>query len=325
MPGRRSCCEDFVDHPRPTPSRLLVKTSSTRCSSPARPAPSSGSRRKSAPPSTPPARSGSSSRTICSTARTALRGLLRHGRAAGHRRPPRLRRAGRRRFLPAPPLRRRCRPGLRLHRPLPQTLRRGRDESTVWAPSLSTLVFAAKEYKECKEDIDAAFIVRDRMFLSKEGRLGAIINRTQLTKTTLEKWRLSNLLSTHIIHECADLGLGVLDGALVETAAYSLASKSPGLPSFFFRLGTSENRESDLLAVVKSPTTTREGQVFAADCSLFSALPASRIAYWTTPTIRRILAAFPRLEGNYATARQGTITSDNFDFYVSTQKWRPTL
>ena len=105
------------------------------------------------------------------------------------------------------------------------------------APSLSTLGFAAKEYQECKEDIDAAFIVRDRMFLSKEGRLGAIINRTQLTKTTLEKWRLSNLLSTHIIHECADLGLGVLDGALVETAAYSLASKSPGLPSFFFVLG----------------------------------------------------------------------------------------
>ena len=67
------------------------------------------------------------------------RTVLASGRAADLRRARSLRRAGRkRRRIPAPPLRRRRRAGLRLHRPLPQTLRRGGDESAVWAPLLSS-------------------------------------------------------------------------------------------------------------------------------------------------------------------------------------------
>jgi len=181
-------------------------------------------------------------------------------------------------------------------------------------PSLNTTSFMALGYPSCKEDIDAAFIARNRAVLGSDGRLGAIVNRTQLTKTTLEDWRRTNLLGQHFVQECADLGLGVLDAALVETAAYILARRPEEFPSLFFRLGRSADRQRDLLWSVSNHGVESEHQTFVALCSLFKAIPAARVSYWITPTLRRILATFPKLEGNYATARQGTITADNFRF-----------
>ena len=78
-------------------------------------------------------------------------------------------------------------------------------------------------YIDSKTDIGMAFISRFSMNISEKGRLGAITNRVFIANDSLEKWRSEYLLGQHSrLAIFLDLGYGVLDDALVETAAYIL-------------------------------------------------------------------------------------------------------
>jgi len=182
------------------------------------------------------------------------------------------------------------------------------------APATPTLTFMGDNYEECKEDIDAAMVSRGLQLLRPNGKLGAIVNRTQFSKSTLEQWREECLIGDWCISECADFGLGVLDGALVETAAYTLSAGHNIRPSVFFRLSSSLDRGTDLCAsisaIVGEDDATRECPSVVMPRS-FSNLPASRIAYWLTPSLRETYNTQLGFEGNFGAARQGTITSDN--------------
>jgi hypothetical protein len=81
-------------------------------------------------------------------------------------------------------------------------------------------------YPRTKNDIYAAFVERGIELLSTRGRLGAITSRTGFFLTSFQKWREDIILSSAPPLVFADLGHGVLDSAMVETAAYCLEARA---------------------------------------------------------------------------------------------------
>jgi hypothetical protein len=83
-----------------------------------------------------------------------------------------------------------------------------------------------KSYPRTKNDVYAAFVERGIELLSARGRLGAITSRSGFFLSSFRKWREEILIKTAPPVVFADLGYGVLDSAMVETAAYCLEVRS---------------------------------------------------------------------------------------------------
>lgn len=79
-----------------------------------------------------------------------------------------------------------------------------------------------KAYPRTKNDVYAAFVERGIELLVPHGMLGAITSRTGFFLSSFQKWREEIILDTAPPLVFADLGQGVLDGAMVEVAAYAL-------------------------------------------------------------------------------------------------------
>ncbi len=79
-----------------------------------------------------------------------------------------------------------------------------------------------KAYPRTKNDVYAAFVERGIELLCTRGRLGAITSRTGFFLPRFRKWREEIVLAKAPPVAVADLGVGVLDSAMVETAAYCL-------------------------------------------------------------------------------------------------------
>jgi hypothetical protein len=83
-------------------------------------------------------------------------------------------------------------------------------------------VYIERAYPRTKNDVYAAFVERGLRLLGHGGRLGAITSRTGFFLSSFQKWREEILLKEAQPTVFADLGYGVLDTAMVETAAYCL-------------------------------------------------------------------------------------------------------
>jgi hypothetical protein len=79
-----------------------------------------------------------------------------------------------------------------------------------------------KNYPRTKNDVYAAFVERGLNWLHPGGLLGAITSRTGFFLSSFRKWREEIVLGEARPTVVADLGQGVLDTAMVETAAYAL-------------------------------------------------------------------------------------------------------
>jgi hypothetical protein len=77
-------------------------------------------------------------------------------------------------------------------------------------------------YPRTKNDVYAAFVERGIELLAPRGRVGAITSRTGFFLSSFQEWREEVLLKKAPPAVVADLGYGVLDSAMVETAAYCL-------------------------------------------------------------------------------------------------------
>jgi hypothetical protein len=88
------------------------------------------------------------------------------------------------------------------------------------APSLWSKDYIITNYPRTKNDLYAAFVERGLELLHPGGMLGAITSRTGFFLKTFQQWREEILLKESELTVMADLGYGVLDTAMVETAAY---------------------------------------------------------------------------------------------------------
>ena len=98
------------------------------------------------------------------------------------------------------------------------------------AASLAAKAEFEKTYPRTKNDVYAAFVERGIQLLHSNGLLGAITSRTGFFLSTFQRWRREVLLKGAPPVVVADLGSGVLDGAMVEVAAYCL-EKAPEVAS----------------------------------------------------------------------------------------------
>lgn len=90
------------------------------------------------------------------------------------------------------------------------------------APSLGSKEYIVANYPRTKNDLYAAFVERGLELLHPGGMLGAITSRTGFFLKSFQQWREEILLKEAQLTVMADLGYGVLDTAMVETAAYVL-------------------------------------------------------------------------------------------------------
>jgi hypothetical protein len=102
---------------------------------------------------------------------------------------------------------------------------RKRYDVALMNPPFGEEVKASKDYiisnyPRTKNDVYAAFVERWLTKLIEGGRLGAITSRTGFFLASFQKWREQILLREFQPIVMADFGNGVLDGAMVETAAY---------------------------------------------------------------------------------------------------------
>lgn len=88
------------------------------------------------------------------------------------------------------------------------------------APSIGSKEYIMKNYPRTKNDLYAAFVERGLDLLVPGGYLGAISSRTGFFLKSFQAWREEILLKEAQMIALADLGYGVLDTAMVETAAY---------------------------------------------------------------------------------------------------------
>jgi len=99
------------------------------------------------------------------------------------------------------------------------------------AASINSKDYIKENYPRTKNDLYAAFVERGLELLRPGGLLGAITSRTGFFLKSFQKLREEILLEESQFIAMADLGYGVLDTAMVETAAYVLQKEG----SFEFR------------------------------------------------------------------------------------------
>jgi hypothetical protein len=182
-------------------------------------------------------------------------------------------------------------------------------------PSLKAKALVDKAYPRTKQDVYAAFIEMGLSRQTNQGRLGAITSRTGFFLSSFQRWREELLLSAAFPLVVADLGYGVLDAALVETAAYCLEVGHPRIESTFLRLLQATDKGTSLLSAVSTLAGgSRPDTVFVLSALDFKQVPGSPFAYWVSDRVRRLFRELPPLEGDGRTVKQGLVTGDNFRF-----------
>ena len=94
------------------------------------------------------------------------------------------------------------------------------------ALSTGTKSRLSKAFPDSKNDLLAIFVERGLEFLPRYGRIGVISSRTCFFLTKFKKWRENVVLEGNRPDVMADMGLGVMDDAMVEAAAYVLEKEA---------------------------------------------------------------------------------------------------
>lgn len=172
-----------------------------------------------------------------------------------------------------------------------------------------------KAYPRTKNDIYAAFVDRGVELLAPHGRVGAITSRTGFFLSSFAAWR-DGLLKESPPVVFADLGLGVMDAALVEAAAYCLErGPSDSERTVFLRvLEELEDKAGALSRAVSAPSSPGTHKRYDVDSATFASVPGCPFAYWVSDSLRDVFRRTPAFESNGRQARQGLATADDFRF-----------
>lgn len=165
-------------------------------------------------------------------------------------------------------------------------------------------------------DLLAPFVGRGLELCNGGGYVGAITSRAGMFLTTFERWRTEVLLA-HRLVAFADLGYGVMQGAMVEAAAYVVGAGAPqpGDDATFVRLVKQADKAAalgravaELRSAGESPLVQRVRQ------EEFAQIPGSPLAHWVAPSVRSLFGSLPAIEGTAAEVRQGLATADDGRF-----------
>jgi hypothetical protein len=176
--------------------------------------------------------------------------------------------------------------------------------------------YIEKAFSRTKNDVYAAFVERGLDLLKPRGLLGTITSRTGFFLTSFQKWREDLLLGEARPTTFADLGYGVLDAAMVETAAYCLEETPRPGEAVFIRLLSQGEKAAGLAKAIESVRDGRDVErvVYIVDTRSFRQVPGSPFAYWVSEQIRSLFPKYSQFEGEGRTVKQGLATADDFRF-----------
>ncbi|SDL24315.1 hypothetical protein SAMN05660860_00131 [Geoalkalibacter ferrihydriticus] len=185
-----------------------------------------------------------------------------------------------------------------------------------WSAQYKNL--ARDAFPNSYNDILAAFIERGGQLLRHGGHLGAITSRTCFFLSSFEKWRERVILSFLKPEIIADLGLGVMDAAMVEAAAYVLSiPMDPRQKSEMncFRALNEQDPARKIQSMVASILKgSRPENYYIINPSSFFVVPGAPFNYWVPDRIRSAFRSFPSFEPNTGVVRVGTQTSNDERF-----------
>ncbi len=175
--------------------------------------------------------------------------------------------------------------------------------------------YLEKAYPHSKNDLYAAFVERGLGWLQASGLLGAITSRTGFFVSTFQQWREQILLGSASVKIYLDLGMGVLDTAMVETAAYCLQAASSSEDAIFARVLLEKDKTDKIKHVIDSLNFgVADPSVFLKQPQVFRSIPASPFAYWVSASIHNLFTSLPPFESESRKVRGGLKTADDFRF-----------
>lgn len=178
------------------------------------------------------------------------------------------------------------------------------------APSDGCREILGKTYPHSKKDLIGMFVTRMLSLLKKHcGYLGTISSRTIFFQGSFEKWREKTLFDQAKMPIFLDLGLGVMDNALVEAAAYVLGyGKSHGETRFINATGEKDKSEELVRRRMNDSSAC-----FGRTLGEFSGVPGKVLVYYAN---QHIVDAYSSSDfGRMSEVKVGTQTSNN-DRYV---------
>jgi hypothetical protein len=173
-----------------------------------------------------------------------------------------------------------------------------------------------RQYPRTKSDLYATFVERGLNRLHRGGLLGAITSRTGFFLSSFQKWREEILLAEARPTVFADLGYGVLDTAMVETAAYCLQTGNPPKSqTAFFQVLREEDRAGSLGGAVSNLSNGQASRIIhVVHPESFRQVPRSTFAYWVSDGIRRKFKDLSPFESEGREVRVGDHPGDSFRF-----------
>jgi hypothetical protein len=158
-----------------------------------------------------------------------------------------------------------------------------------------------KQYPNTYVDLYACFATRG-CELTPQGMLGVISSRSFITAKKLVRWRTQEVINT--IQILLDLGLGVMDDAYVESAAYILepCSLSKSFDAYNCRSDT------DKEMAVRKINQDNSQRRFSIRRSELLSLPSSKILYSVPTQIYNLLRDPVKFEPTIGTVREGMRT-----------------
>jgi hypothetical protein len=158
-------------------------------------------------------------------------------------------------------------------------------------PIPETKSYLRTSYPNASHDLYASFVARAIELLRPYGYVGALTNRTGFFIASAQRWREDVVGARSVV--MADLGFGVLEGAVVEVAAYVLSTATRDRTTVLRLL-----RDVDKGAALARRALASEEERFVVDPRDFASISGSPFAYWTSEQIRRLFGTFPRLHSD---------------------------
>jgi hypothetical protein len=171
-----------------------------------------------------------------------------------------------------------------------------------------------REYPESFIDLLASFVLRAKEF-APDGLVGAITSRACLYTKTLLEWRKQHLSGR--ISALVDLGIGVLDGAMVRACAYVLPPREGSVAGHFIDARKSNDKDVEIavsIASLVSGVRREEAPIYWCESDFFTIIPHHRVLYWLPRDFWEKIRALPTLEPRAATVRAGLTTYDDERF-----------
>jgi predicted RNA methylase len=192
---------------------------------------------------------------------------------------------------------------------------RQRFDVVLMNPPYGDLSAAARSYSDrtfafSSHEAFCCFFQRAFSFLTSRGLVGSLTSRTFLTFSTFSSFRRSVISERHV-HCVADLGFGVLDGAVVETAASVIDAYPQHSASLFIRLLKEDDKASVL---IEAASSSIRGSTYLVSEAAFREVPGTPFCYWAGNRMRRIFQSFPSFANAGGRPTLGLVSADNDRF-----------